>query len=206
MDEASVLPDNVRSRGMRETEPSYRGKEKKQAGSGELERYLVGELSRSADEIPFAPGEMLVHRDEVDAGNSLDKFGLAEPLFVRAAFVMGHGGERVHLAGDFPHGRQFGNEVHESQKGSAPRLDEHDVAIFAQDALHLRESLIEIVGQGEEMVQAALNDEDVLAAIGERKLAAISKRAFRGALELREEAGREVYALDPREAEALESD
>ena len=121
---------------------------------------------------------MFVHGNEVSAGSFLDEFGLAEPLLVGAALVMGHGGEGVHLAGNLPHGRQFGNKVHESQKGSAPRLDEHDAAFLSQDALHFRESLIEIVRQGGEMVQTALNDEDILAAIRERKLAAIGERAF----------------------------
>src|SRR2546430_8713823 len=160
-------------------------------------------LTGSADEIPFAPSEMLVHGDEVSAGNFFDEFGLAEPLLVGAALVMGHGGEGVHLAGNSSHGREFGNEVHKNQKGSAPRLDEHDATFFSQDALHFRESLIEIVRQGGEMVQTALNNQDVLAAIREGKLAAISKRAFRGALKLPQEAGREGHALDAGEAEAI---
>jgi len=46
------------------------------------------------------------------------------------------------------------------------------------------------------MVQTTLNDEDILAAIRERKLAAVGNRAFRGAFELREEAGREVHAFE----------
>jgi hypothetical protein len=56
------------------------------------------------------------------------------------------------------------------------------------------------------MVQAALDDENVLAAIGEGKLAAIGDGAFGRALELRDEAGREVDAFDASEAEALKSD
>lgn len=54
------------------------------------------------------------------------------------------------------------------------------------------------------MVQAALHDEDVFAAIGEGKFAAIGDGAFRGTLELREQAGREVHAFDASETEALE--
>src|ERR1700682_799807 len=34
VEEASDVPDNVKSRGIRETQPSYRGEEKMQAGSG----------------------------------------------------------------------------------------------------------------------------------------------------------------------------
>ena len=56
------------------------------------------------------------------------------------------------------------------------------------------------------MVQAALNDENVPAAIGEGKFPAIGDGAFRGAFELSDEAGRQVYSFDAREAEAIESD
>src|SRR5438552_14706424 len=56
------------------------------------------------------------------------------------------------------------------------------------------------------MVQAALNDEDVLAAISEGKFAAIGEDAFGGAFELREQPRREVHTFDAREAEALKSD
>ena len=56
------------------------------------------------------------------------------------------------------------------------------------------------------MVQTTLNDEDILAAIRERKLAAVGNRAFRGAFELREEAGREVHAFEVGKTKALESD
>src|ERR1700716_2836643 len=41
VEEFSDLPDNVRSRGTRGTQPSYRGEEKMQAGSGALECYFV---------------------------------------------------------------------------------------------------------------------------------------------------------------------
>src|SRR5260370_21045847 len=56
------------------------------------------------------------------------------------------------------------------------------------------------------MVQAALDDEDVLAAIEEGKFPAIGDGAFRGPFELSDEAGREVYSFDAPEAEALQSD
>src|SRR5258708_209732 len=56
------------------------------------------------------------------------------------------------------------------------------------------------------MVQAALDDEDVLAARGERKFSAIRDGAFRGAFELRDEARGKVYAFDASEAEAIKSD
>lgn len=65
---------------------------------------------------------------------------------------------------------------------------------------------MEIVRQRGEMMEATLDDEDVLAAIGEGKSAAIGDRAFGGAFELREEAGREVDAFDAGETEPLECD
>ena len=56
------------------------------------------------------------------------------------------------------------------------------------------------------MVQAALDDEDVLAAIGEGEFPAIGDGAFRRAFELSDEAWREVYSFDAREAKTIESD
>ena len=94
--------------------------------------------------------------------------------------------------------------MNEGQERSAPGLDEDDPPVLPEHALHFRKSLIEIVRQSGEMVQAALNDEDVLAAIGEGKFAAISNRAFRGAFELRDQTRREVHAFDARESETLE--
>jgi hypothetical protein len=66
--------------------------------------------------------------------------------------------------------------------------------------------LIEIVRQSGEMMQAALDDEDILAAIGEGKFPAIRDRAFRRAFELRKQPGREVHAFELGETETLESD
>src|SRR6266436_3976467 len=56
------------------------------------------------------------------------------------------------------------------------------------------------------MVQAALNDENVPAAIGEGKFPAIGDGAFCGAFELSDEAGGKVHSFDAGEAEAIESD
>src|SRR5216684_6570793 len=98
VEEASDDSDNVRSRGMRETQPSYRGEEKMQAGSGELERSSIRtDSAANADEVPLAPGKRFVDRDKVCAGNFPDEVGLAEPLFIGAAFELNHGGQRVHL-------------------------------------------------------------------------------------------------------------
>jgi len=83
---------------MRETQPSYRGEEKMQAGSGEFERSSIRTGSAgSADEVPLAPSERFVGQDEVGAGSFLDKSGLGQPLIVGAAFELNHGGQRVHL-------------------------------------------------------------------------------------------------------------
>jgi len=55
------------------------------------------------------------------------------------------------------------------------------------------------------MVEPTLHDEEIFAAIGERKLAAISDGTLRRAFELRKEAGRKVDTFDAGEAEALQS-
>src|SRR5229473_6816418 len=94
----------------------------------------------------------------------------------------------------------------EGEEGSAPRFDKHDAAAGSKHALHFREGLIEIVRQSGEMVQAALNDENVPAAIGEGKFPAIGDGAFRRAFELGDEAWREVYSFDAGEAKTIESD
>jgi hypothetical protein len=90
----------------------------------------------SADEIPFAPGEILVNRDKVSPGNFLDEFGLAEPLLVGAEFQFGHGGKRIHLSGNAADRGDLGDKVREGEEGSAPRLDKHDAAVGSKNALH----------------------------------------------------------------------
>ena len=139
-------------------------------------------------------------------GNFLDEFGLAQPLVVGAEFVLDHGSERVHLAGNAADRRDFGNKVHEGQEGSAPRLDKHDAAVCSKCTLHFRKSLVEIVRQSGQMMQAALDDEDVLAAIGEGKPPAIGDRALRRAFELRKQPGGQVHTFEPGEAEPLQGD
>src|SRR5882762_6336912 len=56
------------------------------------------------------------------------------------------------------------------------------------------------------MVQPALDDENVLAAIGKGKPPAIGDRAFRRAFELRQQPGAQVDAFQPAEAEPLQGD
>ena len=96
--------------------------------------------------------------------------------------------------------------MHESEEGSTPRLDKHDAAVGSKHAPHFRKSLIKVVRQSGEMVETTLHDKEVLAAIGEGKLAAIGDGALRRTFELCKEAGREVDAFDFLEAETLESD
>jgi len=140
------------------------------------------------------------------AGNFRDELRLREPLRVGADFVLGHSGEGVHFDGEVAHDGNFRDEMDEGKKGSAPRLDEHDPAFFAQYALHFGEGLIEVAGQIRKMMQAALDNQHVFAAIGKGELAAIGHGAFGGAPELGNEARREVHALHPRETQALQSD
>jgi len=56
------------------------------------------------------------------------------------------------------------------------------------------------------MVQAALDDEDVFAAIGKGKPPAIGDGAFRRAFELRKQSGGQVHAFEPGETKALQGD
>ncbi len=56
------------------------------------------------------------------------------------------------------------------------------------------------------MVETALDDEAVFAAIGEGKFAAIGDRALRWTFVLCEETRREVHALEARETEKLKRD
>ena len=174
-----------------------------QAGSGGRENRR---LFWSADEIPLAPGERFVDWHEVSAGHFSNQFGLPEPLFVGAAFELNHDGKSVDAIRNAPGHGVFREGVHKFQKGSKPRFDNHRAAVFTQHAVHLRKSLVEIVWQSREMVQTALDDEDVLAAIGERKPAAISDNAFRRPAVPRDQAGREIHACKARKAEPFESD
>src|SRR5260370_22338378 len=56
------------------------------------------------------------------------------------------------------------------------------------------------------MVQAALHDQNVLAAILERKLTTIANNTFRRAPIVCDQPWRQIHAFDLREAETLESD
>src|SRR6266699_6984150 len=60
--------------------------------------------------------------------------------------------------------------------------------------------------QSGEMVQTALDDEDVLAAIRERKLTTIANNSFRRPPIVCDQSRRQIHAFDSREAETTESD
>jgi hypothetical protein len=66
--------------------------------------------------------------------------------------------------------------------------------------------LIEIVRQSGKMVQTTLDDQNILAAIRERKLAAIADNTFCRSVILGDQPGRQIHAFEPGEAEPLESD
>jgi len=100
VESVSDVPDNVRSRGFA-NRSHHIGDRKMQAGSGEFECYWFGNVYiAGATKFPFAPAEILMHRDEMSAGNSLNEFGLAQPLLVGADFIFGHGGKGIYLAGN----------------------------------------------------------------------------------------------------------
>ncbi len=96
--------------------------------------------------------------------------------------------------------------MHKFQKGRQPRFDKNGAAADAQDAAHFRKSLPQIFGQGGEMMQAALDDEDVLAAIGEWKPATIADNAFSRPAVLRDQSRRQIHAFQARKTEPFERD
>ena len=106
-----------------------------------------------------------MNRQEVGSSHFSDELWLAEPLRVGADFVLGHGGECVHLAGEPADPWNFANEVHESQKRGSPGFHEDHEPGFSQDALHLRKGLLQVSGQIGQVMQAALHDEDILRAV-----------------------------------------
>lgn len=144
--------------------------------------------------------------NEMSPSDLLDEFRLAEPLLIRANFMLDHGGKGINLHGEPPNQRNSGDVINEIQKRRAPRLDKHHAAVFPQDAVHFRESLLEVCGQMGEVMQTALNDDDILASICKRELPAVGHEAFRRAFVLRDQARRKIHALQAREPEAMQRD
>jgi hypothetical protein len=157
-----------------------------------------------AYEIPLAPFERFVNRKEMFSRQSDDQIWLGEPLFIGAAFELDHGGEGIHAVRKAARQGIFRNRVDEPQKGSQPGFDENDAAFFSEHTLHFRKCFLEIFGKRGEMVQASLDNQDVLAASGEGKMAAVGDEAFCGAAILRDQAGGKIHSFEVRKLKALE--
>lgn len=178
------------------------------AKSGECaaqrERSEIRMSAGMANEAPFAPFERFMNGSEMRVSKFSNQVWLSEPLVVGAAFELDHGGEGVEFVRKAARDGDFGNGVDEFQKRSEPRLDKNDAAVFSEDAPHFGECLFQVFGQGGEVVQATLNDEDVLATIRERKLAAIGNEIFCRPAIFGDQSGGEVHAFEARETEALQ--
>src|SRR6266850_1270073 len=88
--------------------------------------------------------------------------------------------------------------------GSQPWFHEQYAAVFSQHSLHLRKCFFQIVGKRRQMVQTALDDQNVLAASREGKLAAVTNETFCRAPILRDQSGRQVHSREARESEAFQ--
>src|SRR5258708_32399602 len=71
--------------------------------------------------------------------------------------------------------------------------------------MHFRESLPELFGQIREMVQASLNDQNVLAMVDEGQMTAIADPADRRPLVLRQKTRRQIQALEMLESKLMEN-
>lgn len=129
---------------------------------------------------------------------------LAQPLLIGLPLVLDHDGQSVKLVRNAARDRIFAGEMGEPQERGQPGLDEHDFSVCSQHSMHFRQCQVEVSGESWKMVQTALNDESVLAPVGEGKLPAIPDMALRGSLILRHEAGREVNSFEAPEAEEVE--
>ena len=87
------------------------------------------------------------------------------------------------------------------QKRREPWLDDDDKPGGPQYAPHLRENAIQISRQLEQMVEAALDDHDVLAAVRKRQSAAVPDVALRETLVFGDEPRGKVHAFDVAESQ-----
>lgn len=162
-------------------------------------------LVRSADKIPLAPCERFMRGSEIRVRELGNHLRLAQPLFVGASLVVNHdreGVEFLRCAARKPILRQ---PTRQGKERSGPRLDDHHSSIFSKHAMHFRESLPEILGQIREMVQAPLNDQNVLAMVDEGQMTAIADPADRRPLVLRQKTRRQIQALEMLESKLMES-
>lgn len=69
--------------------------------------------------------------------------------------------KKVDLLRRFADGLECGDRGHQSQEGGIPRLNDKHASVLPQYAVHLAERLGQAGPQVGEVVQAALDDEDV---------------------------------------------
>ena len=162
-------------------------------------------LVRRADKIPLAPCERFMRGGEIRVRELGNHLWLAQPLFIGASLVVNHdreGVEFLRCAARKPILRQ---PAREDQERGGPWLDDHHSSIFSKHAMHFRESLLEILGQIREMVQAPLNDQNVLAMVDEGQMTAIGDPADRRPLVLRQKTRRQIHALEMPESKPMKS-
>jgi hypothetical protein len=145
-----------------------------------------------------------MHRSKMLANELFDGVRLMEPLLVCAALVLDHRRESVELTRNPARERILAHEMDEPQKWRKPRFHNHDAAVRPKDAAHFVEGLCEIFRQSQEMMQAALHDQYIAAAILERQFAAIGGNDFGGSGEFGKQARRTVDAFDAGKSEFRE--
>src|SRR5207245_4870410 len=79
----------------------------------------VRDSPRRAHEIPLAPSKRFMERHKVRSRRLANQSGLAEPLCVRADFVLRHVSKRIQFIGNPTDNRNLRDEVNEGQKRSA---------------------------------------------------------------------------------------
>ena len=88
---------------------------------------------------------------------------LAEPTFVRGAFVLNHGRQRIHFWRSRAENPTCAGKVRQVQKESLPRFHDNKTACGAEDPRDIGERLIEIARQHWQVMKAPLNDENIAA-------------------------------------------
>jgi len=94
--------------------------------------------------------------------------------------------------------------MYESQKRVEPGLHYDHASSGFQDTLHLGENLFQVIRQSGQMVQAALDNQDVFTARLKGQLAAIGDVAFGVPAILSQQRRRQVYAFDVGESHAAQ--
>jgi hypothetical protein len=128
-----------------------------------------------------------------------DDVRLMEPLLVRGALVLDHGGESIEFIRGPARERIPAHEMDTPQKWCEPWFHNHDAAIGAENTTHFRKRLGEIVRQGKQVMQAALHDQNIAAAVWKWEFAAIGGNDFGGSGKFSKQARRKVDAFNARE-------